>query len=250
MAASPGLDFFYAQIGVVHGFTGIVGKVALGSAIALVHAGLRKPGQQLLGGVIAFQLLVAAWTLFDVATAPAAPKGAGLPAVGVSAASLVVAVLFGICAFRPEGLWSTKSAAGWKNGIGALAIAWAFYYPEFTRGWVRPILLSPTGALPQPTLLVAVVLAWLSMPNAPRLAAWGAAAGAAVVGIVDAVNGVPSSLVLVAVAAMIAVELARSVIKSGGVLEDDLAPVDEERKFRFRRETEERTAPQKRFKLK
>jgi len=250
MAAAPGLDFFYSQIGVVHGLSGFVGKIALGSALALVHAGVRKPGQQIFGAVIAIQFLAAAWTLFDVSTGPTAPKGSGFAAIGIAATSLVLAILFGVCVAKPEGEWSTKSIAGWKNGVGALALLWAFYYPEFTRGAFRPILMSPTGALPQPTLVAALVVAWLSMPNPPRLAAWGLVGGGIVVGAIDATHGVPSSLVLVALAGLLGFDLVKSVAGSGGVLEDDVPPVETERKLRLKREVVEKTEPQKRFKLK
>lgn len=250
MAATHGLDFFYTQIGVVHGATGLVGKVALVSVLGLVWAGVRRPGQQLLAGLMALQFLAAAWTVFSYCTGPGVPKQAGGAGIGVAACSLVLGIVMVVAAARPEGEWSLRPAEGWRAAVGGAAVLWAIYYPEFTRGALRPILFSPTGALPQPTLLVAAAAALMSAPNVPRLAGWTVAGGAVVVGLLDATGGVRSSWVLVGLGAVVATDLVRSVIGAGGILEDDVPPVDEQRRTTARRQTQEKAEPTKRWKLK
>ncbi len=245
------LERFYTQLAVVHGASGFVGKIALICVLLLIHKRVRKPGEQLFAGVVCAQLAIAAWTLVSAATDDAV-RSPGKAPIGIAVASLVVAVCFGISLARPEGEWSTKTRANWKNAVGLAAIAFALYYPMFTRGWIRPAFFSPTGVLPQPTLIVAATVAWLSMPNAPRIAGWAAGLGALVVGGIDVLNDIAAGWVLLGLAALTGWELVQSTRAAGGVLDDDEPPVDRERRMTLRRETKEKVAPteQKRWKLK
>ncbi len=246
------LERFYTQLAVIHGASGFVGKIALISVVLLIHKRVRRPGEQLFAGVVCTQLLISAWMLVSTATQPNMPSGTATVPVGIAVVSLVVAICFGIAVAKPEGEWSAKGDAGWKSAVGLAALVFAIYYPMFTRGWIRPFFFSPTGVLPQPTLIVAATLAWLSMPNTPRIAGWAAGLGALVIGGIDVLNDIRAGWVLIGLAGLTGWELARSTMHAGGVLEDDEPPVQKEKRVKLKREVKEKVAPveQKRWKLK
>ncbi|MEQ8821073.1 MAG: hypothetical protein RLY93_12590 [Sumerlaeia bacterium] len=212
----------YSHIATTHGLTGLFAKVTLLAVLGAVAGGNRKPGQQLLTLTFAAMFFVSFFSLTAWL-----PPGTQTPLIP-SALMLTLALTFGIAAFKPEGEWAVKSPVGWKNALAYLALAFAFYYPVFRpERWIANLFLSPTGALPQPALLVAAVVTWQSAPNAPRLAGWAASVGALILGAVDVfLFGLMSSTVLIAAGGLAIFSLIRGTVKAGGILEDDIPPKD------------------------
>lgn len=248
--ASP-LYAYYEYVGPLQGLTGLVSKVCLGAILAAVAMGNEKPGQRLLTAVVGVEFLLAAYVTVSFIGDPVYAKlrsAVTVPLIAI--VCFVLGVSWLINAAKMEGRWTAWPRKHWKRAVAGLLYAWAFYYPVFTDGWLRPVLMSPGAALPQPILLAGGTLVWLSMPNAPRLAAWATAIALIVVGLADiALAGVGSSLILLLLSGMIGVQILAS-SREGGLLGDQVPPVDLERRSRLKELQKERTEPERRWKLK
>lgn len=247
---------FYSHIALVHGLTGFVGKLALALVVGLIAAGNRKPGEQLLLIVCLLQFLMSGY----LAVSYLGEAGLGSMPVPVASIAFIMAVVLGIALVKPEGRWTVRHPQPWRVWAGGALLIWALYFPafndgwpEFARGWGRAIFLSPVGVLPHSTLLALGALAWLSMPNAPRIVAWASGIGLIALGLHDYfAAGIGWSVVLVALGAALTGDMVHSVVRAGGVLEEDVPPVDKKHTERIRRVTKEKTsqAQQKTWKLK
>ncbi|MDX2177712.1 MAG: hypothetical protein SF028_14715 [Candidatus Sumerlaeia bacterium] len=205
-----------------HGLTGLVSKLCL--ALALLLAALdRDPRAKRLTPLV-FAVLALNSVRLCVGTETWL---AALPSlVLLGAAGWVVAQPEGKLTPLPAGEETGRRAVAW---IGLVA---AFWYPvfgyrlEFSSLW-SAVWYSPMGALPHQAALAAVVVAWSSWPNTPRLFGTGAAASAGLLGLLDvAWLGRWSGLVLLAAAAILLVKLFASA-KRKGLSNDDRPPLDE-----------------------
>jgi hypothetical protein len=219
MAATSALLGFYEQVAAIHNPSGVTAKITLLCALELVRRGNVRPGQRLLTIVFGLLLGMAFWIAADSDLAGDSGTSGSLP---VAIISFVAAASLFVAALRPEGTWALRTATPWKNWLGLALVVTGVFYPAFGSGLAGRTLFSPLGALPHGVLLVATTAAWLSMPQAPRLAAWACLGASTSLALLDlAAAGATSSLVLAVPAALLGWELRRSVAAAGGVLEDD-----------------------------
>ncbi|MBX3729514.1 MAG: hypothetical protein KF858_10050 [Candidatus Sumerlaeia bacterium] len=246
------LEQYYFNIGFIHRWSALFAKLALVSILAAVVAGNRKPGQQFLALAFAVQFLLAGWLAVTINTSEEFAGYAARAALPVGILSIVLALAMGLTLFYPEGQWRVRHEQGWRTGLGWALIVLGFVYPFHGDGSWRGALWSPVGAIPHPGLLIAGALAWIGMPDTHRLAAWTLALGALAIGAIDIAAGeVRSSWLLVGVGGLLLVDLVRSTLRSGGVVEDDTPRVDRQKRERVQREVQEKTKPQGRtWKLK
>ena len=228
---------YYENLTLLQAWTGLSAKICLGSILAAVARGNRRPGQQILS--VAFAVLFF-WAFFLV-------FGTDLLAAAVPV--LVLGIVFVITAAKPQGEWTVIHGTSWRRWAGLLLLAWAFYYPVFSRSALGAILFSPMGVLPQPILLAAGTLAWLSIPNTPRLAGWALALGLVYFGVIDMMGGILSSAVLLVLGLALGGELIGLSVKAGGVLEDDIPPVARRARISAKAE-KEKTGEKRVWKLK
>ncbi len=244
------LDFYTQIVRTCGPVSGIVGKIALGCVLLILGLGNKKIGGQLLPLMAGAQLLTAGWLAWSTGTAANVPTNAGGGIVGVAVLCLVAGLALGISAFVPEGQWRVLAPKGWRRWTGLALIAWGFYMPVFQAGWIKPLWASPVGILPHSTLLVLAAIAWSSIPNTPRLAGWTLAIACVALGVSDMVVGLKASAVLLLMGGVLIVELGRMTMQAGGVLQEDIAPIDRELQSKREKEYKEKTAPEKRWKLK
>lgn len=220
VAVAHGIADYYATLLPVHGMTGLVAKVCLLCALIVVAGGNRKPGFQLLAWVFAAQFLSAAYLSLGE------PGG-----FAVTIGSLVGALCAGYSAVNFEGEWRVLPASGWKRWAVLAAYLWAFWYPVWTLhegvgGAVRSLFLSPMSAIPGPTIVAGLALAFASWPNTPRLFGWGIVSAGIIIGGAELFGGAWSGGLLLAGAIGLAVPMFQRGVQAG-VLEDDRPPVEE-----------------------
>lgn len=245
------LQAYYQRIAVVHGLTGFFAKITLGAIVAAVAMGNRRPGYQLLNTVLGIQFLIVGYLAIAQIAPASGDAGFGAAVVPIGVLGVGLAIVFGLAVLKPEGQWLTARQPSWRQVIGWALIAWGFYYPIFSRGWIGPVFFSPTGALPQPLLLIACSLAWLSMPDTNRLVSWAAGVAALVVGAIDVfAAGVQSSWLLILLAGLLGWELLGSTIRSGGIFEEDVPQTDKAQKEKKKEEIRQKSAPGREWKLK
>lgn len=202
------LQTFYTYATQINGLTGLVGKLPLALVLAALALGNRRPGQRVLGIVLAVQSLSAAYVVSAVAADDTlrAPIANAAGPVGVLA--LVLALGFGWVAWRGAEDWRTAHPS--QPAITALAwtaIVWAFWLPAFSRSALESVLWSPMAVVPHPTLIVAAALAWMSARGGNPTRNWLVAGTAAGLALYDVGLGREwSSLVLLALAIGILVE--------------------------------------------
>jgi hypothetical protein len=246
------LEQYYFNIAVVHRWSALFAKLALASIVAAVATGNRKPGQQFLALAFAVQFLLAGWLAVTINTSEEFAGYAARAALPVGIVSIVLALALGLTLFYPEGQWRVRHEQGWRTALGWMLIGLGFVYPFHGDSLWRGALWAPVGAIPHPGLLIAGALAWIGMPDTHRLAAWALALGALAIGLIDILaGGVQSSWLLVGLGGLLVVDLVRSMLHSGGIVEDDTPRVDRQKRVRAHREVEEKTKPQGRtWKLK
>lgn len=220
IATAHNVADYYGTLLSVHGVTGLVAKVCLLCALILVANGNRKPGFQLLAWVFAAQFASAAYLSLGESGATAVTIGC-----------LVGALSAAFAAVKFEGEWSVLPAAGWKRWAVLGAYLWAFWYPVWSLhpgvgGAVRSLFLSPMSAIPGPTIVAGLALAFASWPNTPRLFGWGTATAGVVVGGAEVLAGAWSGALLAGGAIGLAVLMIRRGVEAG-VLEDDRPPAEE-----------------------
>ncbi|MBI5155623.1 hypothetical protein HZA57_10340 [Candidatus Poribacteria bacterium] len=231
---------YYGQVAQIHGLSAIPAKVCLLAVMGAIAGGNKRPGQQLLTAVFAAQFAVGFWIAITADTPAALPAGV---------ICLVLALALGLTVLKPEGQWNVAPKESWRRWAAWIVLALAFWYPPFTDGWLRPLLFSPMAVLPQPVLLAAGAIAWGSLPNTPRLAGWSIALGLVAVGVLDMMAAASLWAWLSLLAGGILVwELYRCAVRSGGVIEDDIPPVDRAKARKARKE--EGTKEERVWKLK
>jgi len=238
---------YYEQVAAIHGMTGLVGKLSAGLAIGALALGAKQARERLVPMILAVHFFLAAWTAAGFAMNPVYAK-VGSATLPVAVICFAMAAIMGYLTAKPDGVWTLAHAVAWRRAVAWAVIAWAFYYPVFGRGWTASILYAPMGVLPQPTLLIGGALAWIGLPNTSRLAGWALTGGLVALAVIDLAAGVQSSWLLLVLGLVLGGELVRSVMKSGGMFEDDVPDVEKER-FKRERVTEE-TKPGKVWKLK
>ena len=208
----------YHRVSEVHALTGFVSKVGVGSCLLLMTRAEGPGIRRLIPMVIAAQAFV--FAMIDV----------GSVSWAVAVGGLVLGFCSAYVAFDPEGSWEVLPKAGKARGIAFAIYVWAFWFPVFILPRdVLPVLFAPfksaMGALPQPTLLIALVLAWSSWPNTPRLFGWAAVAASLIIGIADLCTGVWSSALVVVLALYVGKMMMPSAANSNWV-NDDRPPAD------------------------
>lgn len=182
---------FYQAMVHYHSATGLVAKICLGCTLLAIERGNRSPSFRLLSAVFSVQFLAAFYL--------SAGHSVTIP---VSVVCIVLAIAAGANAVQPEGLWRVLPPAGSARWASLAVLFWAFWYPVWAdprlpTPWFESLFFSPMGAIPQPTLLVALVLVWNSFPNGPRLFSWAVVAGAVALGVIDlVVTTNPTSILL------------------------------------------------------
>ncbi|MDK2972406.1 MAG: hypothetical protein PWP23_2161 [Candidatus Sumerlaeota bacterium] len=246
------LENYYDNIAMIHGVSGLFGKLTLGAILGAVATGNRKPGQQLLSLILGVQFLVAGYLAVSVSTSETFAGYAGKAALPIGGVSIIAGLAMLLTLFYPEGEWRPTNSAAWRRWAGWILIFAGFLYPFFTKGWIRPIFFAPVGVIPHPGLLIGGALAWMGMPDTNRLAAWTLGIAALAVGAIDVFGaGINSSLLLLAIGCLVVVELVRSMIGAGGIAADDTPRVDRVRREKTREVIKEKTKPQgKTWKLK
>jgi len=225
MSGTPLLLGHYVTMAALHGWTGFVGKVALLACLMLLSRIRGEAPVKLVSMVIAAQC--AAFALLVL--------GEQIELLLVAMAGILLGASALIVVAKPEGaLRAFPEKGSMAKLVVFLAWVWAFWYPVYNYPRtpfeiIGAIFYSPTGAIPHPTLLAALILAWSSWPNTPRLFGWAAVVSSLLVGITDAVLAdLPHSIVLILGAALVAIKMLSSAVKVG-VTEDDLPPVDKVR---------------------
>jgi hypothetical protein len=222
MPATPLLLGHYVTMAGLHGWTGFVGKVALLACLLLLSRIRGEAPIKLVSMVIAAQC--AAFALLVL--------GEQVQLQLVTLAGIMLGASALIVVAKPEGaLRAFPERGSFAKFVVFLAWVWVFWYPVFnyprTPGEIiGAIFYSPTGAIPHPTLLAALILSWSSWPNTPRLFGWAAVVASLIVGIADlAFAGITHSAVLILGAALVAIKMLSSAVKVG-LTEDDRPPVD------------------------
>ncbi|MCB2154345.1 hypothetical protein KQI84_05625 [bacterium] len=238
---------YYEILTRLQGWTGLIAKVCLASILAAIAGGNRRPGQQLLSvvfGVLFFRIFLSLFIRNEQGAFNVSP--AMLP---MAVPAFVLALVFAITVFKPEGEWVVLHPVPWRRWLGFLLLAWAFYFPVHSDSELGAILFSPMGVIPGPALLAAGTVAWLSIPNTPRLAGWALALALIYYGIMEMVAGIGSSAVMLLLGLGLGGELIFNTMKAGGILEDDVPPVDRKTR-RPTREQKEKGKEQRTWKLK
>jgi len=203
---------FYGYATYMYWPAALVGKIALLSALIAVVTGNQNPGQKLLTGVLAAHLIISAFILYSgliTLGLPFGPRAIRTP-VGepVDFLALIIGALVLIPAFSAQTAWQTRSEHTWANWTFWAAMAVAMLHPFFNDSLAAGFFKSPMAVLPHPTLLAGCALVWMTGSSAPRLAAIPLLAGAALLGIYDALLwGIASSWLLILFAAAAAVPL-------------------------------------------
>lgn len=223
------LQGFYAYATMLHGLTGLVGKLSLGTALAAVAMGNRRPGQKVLITVLAVHALSAAFVVWTTASGPEMREAMANAAGPVGALSLILAVGFGLLAWRGAEDWRASHPS--QPAITAVAwatIVWALWMPLFSRSWLGAVLWSSVAVLPHSTLLVAGALAWMSARGADPRRNWFVAGTCAGLALYDVALGrVWPSLVLLVPAVGILVDQRLQAPEPAADTRRDLAPGDD-----------------------
>lgn len=238
---------YYEYVGLIHGPTGLVGKICLLVVLlAIWNRQAEKTVGKVFAVVVAAQLLLSAWVAIDFITAADDLGGVGAGPLLLAIVGVVVAGAAVGAFVAPSGRWSVRPPGGARAALGWLVVAWAFYYPVTGTGLFRSIFFSPTTALPHPVLLFLGGIVWMSAPNAHRLVAWATGLALMLVGVVDVfLAGFAPSWVLLALGALVLGDMLKSQISIGSFFEDDEPPVEKEEREKkrefVRKQTKEKT---------
>ncbi|MGF1573338.1 MAG: hypothetical protein ACFCU1_09720 [Sumerlaeia bacterium] len=164
--------------------------------------------------------------------------------------SFVLALCMVITAIKPEGSLQIRWRGSALQWLGVGAVGFGFFYPLFTQNLVQALFASSVSILPHPTLYVILGVMLLVHPNAPRLAMLSAAVGAIALGVVDYRLGINSTVPLALLGAFLLGLQVFGAIRTGGVLQDDLPPVDVERFKKSRAVVSKKADKERTWKLK